>query len=617
MPETSIVIRTYNEEKHLGNLLGAIKNQDHQDFEVVIVDSGSSDRTLEIAEKFQAKIVKIESRDFTFGYALNVGCAEAKGKYLVFASAHVLPVDNKWLSKLVEPFKNEKVAMVYGRQVGHATSKFSEKRDFKRLFGKHPVNKGMPIDFANNANSAVRKMFWEKRNFDERLFGLEDIEWAKYHRDHGFDIFYEPKAAIYHIHNEAWHQVFNRYRREAIAAYRIGMKHPPQVKLDFFSPVWRLATDIVASYPNFSLKRIEEILRFRYYQWKGSYRGWYKDRGLDIDKDTEDLYFPLPQTNESVVIEQANKATIKEVPVPTMLPGDILIRVAYVGICRTDIEVFEGSLGYYRNGIAHYPITPGHEYSGTIVRVGSNNRYREHFKSGDKVVGECILSRKDSDRKEVGVINHNGAYSKYVIVPGSAVHRLPSGLDLKTAALTEPLAVVLRALRRVRGRLTPGSKVAIVGAGPIGNFAAQVLTREGHKVTVFDKKAERLKFLEDKVEKTSTDLEDIGQFKLIIEATGSVEALDIVLSGSTGDSTLLLLGFPYADMKYNFENLVGHEKVIVGSVGAESEDFGQALKLLSFLDTARFVENVLQIKDFEKAWKLQKEGKHLKLILQS
>ena len=85
MKEASIIIRTLNEEKHIGNLLSAIEEQDYKNYEIIIVDSGSTDKTLEIAQKFPAKILKIESRDFTFGYSLNLGCKASKGKYLVFA----------------------------------------------------------------------------------------------------------------------------------------------------------------------------------------------------------------------------------------------------------------------------------------------------------------------------------------------------------------------------------------------------------------------------------------------------------------------------------------------------------------------------------------------------
>lgn len=616
MPETSIVIRTYNEEKHLGNLLQAVKKQDYQNYEIVVVDSGSSDKTLEIAQEHNARIFKIESRDFTFGYSLNIGCKEAKGEYIVIVSAHVLPTDKKWLSHLLEPFKKDsKVAMVYGRQVGYDTSKFSEKRDFKRLFSDQPINKGVPFIFANNANSAIRKDLWEKKSFDARLFGLEDIEWAKYYREKKYEISYAPKAAIYHIHNEKWHQIYNRYRREAIAAQRIGLEHPPQVKLDPFSLILNLFLDTLTSFPNWSPSRLEEILRFRYYQWKGSRQGWYRDRYLDMKKDAEELYFPLPM-NESVVIESKGKASVQHVPIPEMRPGDILIQVGYVGICRTDLEVYEGTLGYYKDGIATYPIVPGHEFSGTIVRVGANNKFRERFKVGDKVIGECVLSRGEtSERKEVGVVNHNGAYSKYVIVPGTAIHQLPHDYDLKIAALAEPLAVVLRALRRVRSRLVPGSNIAVVGAGPIGNFAAQVLSLENHKVTVFDKRKDRLEFLKNKVHKTATEISDLKKFNLIIEATGSADALSVVLQESALDTTLLLLGFPYANINYNFEDVVGFEKVIVGSVGAQSEDFPKALELLPKLDMKPFLDAIIPLNNFEKAWEQLRTGKHLKIIL--
>ncbi|MEK7137935.1 MAG: glycosyltransferase family 2 protein, partial [Patescibacteria group bacterium] len=312
MPETSLVVRTFNEEKHLGNLLEAVKRQNYKDYEIVVVDSGSTDKTLEIAREHKAKIIKIESRDFTFGYSLNVGCEASAGKYIVCASAHVLPVDKSWLTNLIEPFKKDKkVAMVYGRQIGHDTSKFSEKRDFLRLFSAEPTNNGVPTIFANNANSSLKKDLWEKRKFDERLFGLEDIDWAKYHREKEYSICYAPKAAIYHIHNEKWHQVYNRYRREAIAAQRIGLAHPPQVRLDIFSLVLNLFLDTLTSFPNWSLSRLEEILRFRYYQWKGSRQGWFKDRHLDMRRDGEDLYFPLPM-NEAVIIEGVGSAKFRQ-----------------------------------------------------------------------------------------------------------------------------------------------------------------------------------------------------------------------------------------------------------------------------------------------------------------
>lgn len=615
MPETSIIIRTYNEEKHIGNLLRAIETQDYRDYEIIIVDSSSTDKTLAIAQEFPVKILQIDSKDFTFGYSLNIGCKESKGEYLVFASAHTLPLDEKWLSNLVAPFNNEKIANVFGRQLGHPTSKFSEAMDFKRIFGTTSLDSKIPLDYVNNANAAIRKELWKKRPFDEYLFGLEDIDWTKFITSKGYLIRYEPKAAVYHIHHEAWPQVFNRFRREAIAAVRIGLKHPPQVRTNFVRAMLNVLQDCINSFPNYTRTRLEEIARFRYYQWKGSKLGWRQGRDIDFDREKNNIF--RPDDNQAVVIKGKNKAEIEGTSIPEMRPGDILIKVDYVGVCRTDVEVYEGTLGYYRDGVASHPIVPGHEFSGTIVKIGANNKYQERFKSGQRVVGECVLSRgKDSLRKEVGVINYNGAYSKFIVMPGDAIHRIPDSVDSKTAVLTEPLAVVLRALRRLESRLSPSLKIAVIGAGQIGNLCTQTLVLRGYKVDIFDNNIKRLQILTNLANSTSTVIDNLDTFDVIIEATGSKVVLERVLKESSVDSTILLLGLPYGDIKYNFEDIVGKEKVVIGSVGADSEDFQEALNLFANLDMALFIQVVMPLQNFEEAWNAHKSLKHLKILLQ-
>lgn len=614
MPETSIVIRTHNEEKHLGNLLKSIKDQDYKDWEVIVVDSGSTDKTLEIAKKYSVIVQNIESRDFTFGYSLNVGCRASKGKYLVFASAHVLPTGQQWLSNLVQPLKeNDRVAMVYGKQIGHEISKFSEKIDLGRIFGDKAFDSKGPLSYANNANSAVRRDLWKIKPFDEYLFGLEDIDWARFATKEGYLVRYEPKAAVYHIHTEEWYQVFNRYRREAIAAVRIGLKEPPQAKLGYHWLIIHLLQDVLFSLPNILPSRLEEIFKFRYYQWKGSRHGWNKGSELEFEKEKDELFFPL--RNKAVVIYDKNKARFEEIPLPQMMPGDVLLKVDYVGICRTDLEVLEGALGYYKDGLAKHPIIPGHEFSGTIVRVGANNKFRERFKAGQRVVGECILNRGGAhERKEVGVINYNGAYSTYVIMPGDRIHQIPDELDSRVAVMTEPLAVVLRAIRRIKSRLMPGVKILIVGAGPIGNLAAQAFREIGHDVTVLDRNEGRLELLKDLV-CTSLIMSGLDKYDVIIEATGSREMLERVIRESKKDSTIMFLGFPYGTVTYNFEDLVGFEKIFAGSVGGDKEDFIKALTLLPKFNMVPFVQNVFSLDQFMKAWDLHRTSQYLKILL--
>lgn len=613
-PKTSIIIRTFNEERHLENLLRAIQEQSFTDYEIVLVDSGSTDRTLEIAGRYPVRIVEIESRDFTFGYSLNVGCREARGEYLVFVSAHVKPMHKEWLGNLIAAFKNPDIAMAYGRQTGTPESKFSEQMDFERFFKPTAENSEVPIGYANNANSAVRKTLWDDWPFDEYLFGLEDIDWARAMTAKGYMVHYEPEAPVYHIHEESWPQVFNRYRREAIAAARIGVEHPPQARTEarwFFANLLR---DSVRSFPNWRPARLGEIARFRYFQWKGTRQGWFFDKDIDLDRQKYELFYP--SGNDAVVVSGPGRAALAQIPLPDIKPGDVLIQVHYVGVCGTDIEVYDGTLGYYRDGVASYPIVPGHEFSGRIIKIGAHANVRERFAVGDAVVGECILSRDPAHRQEVGVINCNGAYSSYIVIPGEFVHKIPEDIDMKSAVLAEPLAVALRAIRRAEYRFAPGASIAVLGAGPLGNLCAQALTQKGYHVAVFDADKHRAGALSGIAQQTHTAIENLVAFDAIIEATGSRSVLEQALRESRADSTLVLLGLPYGPISYNFEGVVEQEKAVIGSVGADSRAFADALEMLPVLNTDPLINTTLPLAEFKNAWNLQRSAVVPKIILQ-
>lgn len=614
-PETSIVIRTKNEEKHLGNLLQAIREQDYLDYEIVIVDSGSTDRTIEIAKQEAETLITIDSWNFTFGYALNVGCEAAKGKYIVIISAHCLPVGTGWLRSLIAPFGDERVAMVYGKHQSARVTKFSEHRDFLKFF---PHN-GAQRRYGNNANSAIRRSLWITYRFDERLPGLEDIHWVKVLAQKGFTAVYEPNASVYHIHEEPPKKVFERYRREAVAARSLNLSQPPLAGIHFRSLFRNIASDTLTSFPHFTLSRLVNILQFRYHQWRGSRHGWYEPKHVLFEGVEEKL-----PDNDAVVIEANQQTSLKPQTISSLKPGEVLIRVAYVGVCKTDLEVHSGELGYYKDGRAKYPIVPGHEFSGVIVALGANAQ--RFFSKDDRVVGECILSCKNcrycnellpaacEARKEVGVMNYHGAYARYVILPYLAVHRIPDGIDLRTACLTEPLAVVCRALTRIRWK-EQGKRWAVLGAGPIGNLLTQVLLLEKKEVTVFDINAERLAVFNGEVS-TSTSLDGLSRFDVLVEATGSSDVLTTLLQESRTGSRLLLLGFPYGNIEFNFEHVVAHEKTIVGSVGSTSADFQHALSVLPQLHLVPFLQTVLPLADYRRAWELHKTGKHLKILLQ-
>ena len=214
----SIVIRTLNEARHLGDLLRMVARQrtDGIDIETVLVDSGSTDDTICIAEAHGARITTIAKADFSFGRSLNRGCAFASGDILVLISGHCVPVGDDWLQRLCQPLIDGQAVYSYGRQIGDDASNYSERRIFAQYF---PDRSAIAQEgfFCNNANAALLRSVWEGHPFNEDLTGLEDLDLARRLHDQGERIAYVAEAAVFHHHAETWPQVRRRFEREAIA----------------------------------------------------------------------------------------------------------------------------------------------------------------------------------------------------------------------------------------------------------------------------------------------------------------------------------------------------------------------------------------------------------------
>lgn len=290
----SIVIRTYNEEKHLPELLRQIKLQEISEItsEVVLVDSGSTDNTLAVAKEHEVNIVHIDKSEFTFGRSLNIGCEAAKGEYLVFISGHCIPCDVNWLHNLVSPLITNEYAYTYGRQVGYEGSKFSEKQLLKKYFPKGVQSVSSGGFFCNNANAALRKDLWSDYQFDEKLTGLEDMALAKEMVADGYKIGYAANSVVFHIHEESWLGVRTRYEREAIALQKIM----PEVHVgysDFFRYyISSLLLDFgSAIQEKVLIRNFGEIVMFRLMQYWGTYRGNHDHRKMS-EKLKEEYFYP-------------------------------------------------------------------------------------------------------------------------------------------------------------------------------------------------------------------------------------------------------------------------------------------------------------------------------------
>ncbi|MBN2146004.1 MAG: glycosyltransferase family 2 protein [Anaerolineales bacterium] len=287
----SIIIRAHNEEKHLERLLTGISQQSIQDIETILVDSGSTDRTLEIAAQYPLQIVHIQPEEFTFGFSLNHGIARAQSEWVVIASAHVYPVYPDWLERLLAPFHDPQVAVVYGKQRGNATTKFSEHQLFSSWYPDRSQPR-QPYPFCNNANAAIRRSLWEKVRYNETLPGLEDLDWANRIMAMGYAISYAAEAEIIHVHEETPRGVYNRYRREAMAFKRIF----PQEHFRLWDFVRLFVSNTASDLWHAAQKRqlsqsLWSIFWFRWMQFWGTYQG-YRQSGPLTWQLRQTFYYP-------------------------------------------------------------------------------------------------------------------------------------------------------------------------------------------------------------------------------------------------------------------------------------------------------------------------------------
>lgn len=288
----SLVVRTLNEARYLPELLQAVGTQrlDALRAETVLIDSGSTDGTLEIAQGAGCTVTHIRREEFSFGRSLNRGCDAARGDILVFVSGHCVPTDEHWLQRLCQPIVDGLAAYSYGRQVGGPDNRYSECRIFEKYY---PPQSRIPQQgfFCNNANSALSRKAWEAHRFDEDLTGLEDMELAKRLVAAGGKVAYVADACVYHHHHETWAQVKRRFEREAIALQKIM----PQIHVGLLDTtryiVSSIRHDVSMARTNGGLKqgRLQEIVRYRVAQYSGSYRGNHEHRKLS--RSEKDHYF--------------------------------------------------------------------------------------------------------------------------------------------------------------------------------------------------------------------------------------------------------------------------------------------------------------------------------------
>jgi threonine dehydrogenase-like Zn-dependent dehydrogenase len=255
------------------------------------------------------------------------------------------------------------------------------------------------------------------------------------------------------------------------------------------------------------------------------------------------------------VLTAPRTASVIEVEAPAAGPGQVVVDVARVGICGTDVEFFTGEMSYLHQGHAAYPMRLGHEWSGTVSAVGDGvaGSWLGQRVTGDTMLGcgECRLCRDGrthvcEGRFEIGIRGGwPGALAEQLLVPASALHVLPDSVDFVAGALVEPGGNALRAVEAVCPR--PGEPLLICGRGTIGILAAMIAAARGVRVHLLGHTDEEVPGVEGVW--TRDTLPPIA-FDAVIDATNAAEipalALELVQPGGriayiglSGDPSLI------------------------------------------------------------------------------
>jgi 2-desacetyl-2-hydroxyethyl bacteriochlorophyllide A dehydrogenase len=323
----------------------------------------------------------------------------------------------------------------------------------------------------------------------------------------------------------------------------------------------------------------------------------------------------------AIVLDRPGSFRVAQIPDPTPGPGQLVVKVDCCGICGTDIHIMDGEFPP-----TPYPITPGHEFAGTIAAVASD--VRAGLPVGAKVAvdpslycGYCRRCRSGRDNlcENWAAIGDtvDGAFAEYVAVPAVNAYRLPSDLDGQSGAMVEPLACAVHGLRRLGPVF--GDTVVLTGAGTMGLLLLQLLTHAGAgPVTVVDRVKERLEVarkLGAAQVATDTSALDGERFEIAVDATGVPPVIDAAAGLLDRGGRLLVFGVSPAEATITLSpfRVYNDEITVTGSM-AILRSFAPAVDLIASgaVDPRPLLSEPLPLESFGEALKRVRSGQGIK-----
>lgn len=319
------------------------------------------------------------------------------------------------------------------------------------------------------------------------------------------------------------------------------------------------------------------------------------------------------ETSRAIVVDAPGTHRLVTGERPRPGPGEVLVQVAAAGICLSDREVYDG---HRAPGYVRYPVTPGHEWSGTVVAAGPGVDPalvgRKAVAEGFRFCGTCERCRAGDTSlcsaayAETG-FTHPGAFADHLVVPARLLHPLPDDADLRGAALLEPAAVVAAAVRAAAPEA--GERVAVVGAGTLGLLAVQFLAASSPgELAVVDPRLERaeLACLMGATEARTPTLspEVRGRYDLVVETAGArTTAADACLLARRGGRVVLTGMFAEGALGIDPVHLSVSQLTVRSVFGAPSAAWSLAVRAYStgLIDPAELITHEFPLERYADA----------------
>jgi len=331
-----------------------------------------------------------------------------------------------------------------------------------------------------------------------------------------------------------------------------------------------------------------------------------------------------------------NAVKLMEIDTPLINNDEVLIEVKYAGICGSDPHILHQNISYKLN----IPVVLGHEYSGIIVKIGKNAK---EWNIGDRVISEthyyycneCVMCRTGNYhlcKNRMGYGFHaNGAFAEYIKANKRILHKIPDNIELKEAALTEPLCVAYNAIVN-NSSFKPGDSALIIGPGTIGLTSLMILNNMGaFRLSIIGIEPDKEKLLNAK-DLGATDtcfssewetIENLIKktyqgygFDVVIDSVGSADTLNIAIKAVKPLGEIIKIGWGPKPINYSLDEIIAKSAKLIGCFSHHWIVWEKCINLLKSrkINLTPLITHIKSLKEWREAFELVERLKAIKVL---